>query len=205
MDHRVIRLQKYLLAEKHHVFRRKVDWHLAANGTPPVFRRAIAMEKVLAAETPCFLPDKRIAGLRTVANLPMLFTDEEWAAMRKAHSFSEQGIPFNFTPDYPTVIASGLVGVRKNAAARLEQCREEGDAAGAQFLHAGIQSIDAVLAFAEKYRQAAEANGLTEIAATLAQVPRHGAKTLLEAMQSFRILHYALWCEGEIPQRRRTT
>ena len=77
------------------------------------------IEKVLAAETPCFLPEERIAGLRTVANLPALFTEEEWSVLRREHSFSEQGMPFNFTPDYPAVIARGLEAVRADAAARL--------------------------------------------------------------------------------------
>ena len=201
MDIRFQALRDYILAERHHAFRRTVEWRLAeefaAAGTPPVLRRAVALEKVLAAEMPQFLPGERIAGLRTVANLPALFTEAEWTAMRQAHSFSEQGVPFNFTPDYPSVIARGLEAVRKDASARLAQAEAERDEAGVQFLRVGIQSIDAVLAFAEKYRQAAEADGLSEIAATLSQVPRHGARTLLEAMQSFRILHYALWCEGE--------
>ena len=201
MDIRIQNLREYLLAGKHHAFRRTVDWHLAeefaAVGTPPVLRRAIALEKVLAAETPQFLPGERIALLRTVANLPALFTEEEWPAMRKEHSFSEQGMPFNFTPDYPAVIARGLEAVRADAMARLALAEAEDDAEGAEFLRAGIQSIDAVLDFAEKYRRSAEAQGLEEIAKTLAQVPRHGAHTTLEAMQSFRILHYALWCEGE--------
>ncbi|MBP5460382.1 MAG: hypothetical protein J6Y62_09545, partial [Clostridia bacterium] len=28
-------------------------------------------------------------------------------------------------------------------------------------------------------------------------VPRFGARTFREALQSLRVLHYALWCEGE--------
>ena len=35
------------------------------------------------------------------------------------------------------------------------------------------------------------------LAATLGQVPAHGARTFHEALQALRILHYCLWCEGE--------
>ena len=80
---------------------------------------------------------------------------------------------------------------------RLARARAEGDAEGAAFLENAILSVEAVLGFVERYRAAAEARGLGDVAETLARVPRLGARTFREALQSLRVLHYAMWCEGE--------
>ena len=58
-------------------------------------------------------------------------------------------------------------------------------------------TIDAVLDFARRYREEALRQGQTDIAARLERVPAYGARTFPEALQSLRILHYAMWCEGE--------
>lgn len=38
---------------------------------------------------------------------------------------------------------------------------------------------------------------MDDVAEVLARVPAHGARNLREALQSLRILHFALWCEGD--------
>ena len=42
----------------------------------------------------------------------------------------------------------------------------------------------------------AKEEGKEEIAAVLERVPRYGAENFREALQFFRILHYAMWLEG---------
>ena len=201
MNARIQKLKQTILDGAHHCFRHTLEWNLADDFAQrkehPAMRRALALEAFLSAETPQFLPDERIAFLRTVANLPRLFTDDEMAAMKKEHSFSEQGVPFNFTPDYPYAIAKGLDALRAEVDARLGQAVAEGDREGEAFLAAGIRSIDAVLELSDRYCREARSRGLNDIAETLAAVPHSGAKTMLQAMQAFRILHYTLWCEGE--------
>ena len=81
--------------------------------------------------------------------------------------------------------------------ARIARCRAEGDAEGVTFLGDAILSATAVLELADRYRAAALEQGFTKVAETLAQVPARGARTFHEALQSLRILHYAMWCEGE--------
>ena len=66
-----------------------------------------------------------------------------------------------------------------------------------EFLENAILSVEAVLGLVERYRAEAEKRGLSDIAATLAKVPFSGATTFHEALQSLRILHFAMWCEGE--------
>ena len=197
MTPRIAELKDYIVSHRHHALRHEVKWDLAerfaAAKTDKYTRVVEALEEVLKAETPAFLPNERIALIRTVSNLPEIYTEAEMAEMKRLHSFCEQGKEFNFTPDYASVIGLGFDALKEKIQARMATADED----GRNFLAAGIRSIDAVLAFAERYRAAAEAQGLDEIARTLSVVPHKKATTFLEAMQFFRILHYTMWCEGE--------
>ena len=184
-------------------FRRDVDWkplldRFVAEGTGDEVRARIGLEEMLAAETPEFMEGERLAFLRTVRQIPDLHTEAEMDARRASGTaFGEKGVVFNLTADFGPTIRDGLDARIAEMDARLAKCRADGDADGVEFLENAILSAKAVLGLAGRYRAAAEARGLSEIAATLAQVPRRGARTLHEALQSLRILHYAMWCEGE--------
>ena len=122
MNERIRQLKDYIFEHHHHPLRRSVDWQLAgefaAGAVPPVRRRALALSRVLSEERPCFLPGERIAFLRTVSTLPALFTEAETRDMKARYAFSEQGVPFNFTPDYGSVISQGLDALRRTLCAR---------------------------------------------------------------------------------------
>ena len=57
-------------------------------------------------------------------------------------------------------------------------------------------TIDALLSSLPGTLAAREA-GDEELATVLDRVPAQGARTFREALQSLRILHYAMWCEGD--------
>ncbi|MCR5752314.1 MAG: pyruvate formate-lyase [Kiritimatiellae bacterium] len=184
-------------------FRRDVDWkplleRFIAEGTSDEARARMGLVEMLAAETPAFMEGERIAFLRTVRQIPDLHSDEEMDERRRnGTAFGEKGVVFNLTADFGPAIHDGL-GARLGAIdARLSKCREEGDAEGVEFLENARLSVLAVLDLAERYRAEAEKRGLSEIADTLSRVPYFGARTFHEALQSLRILHYAMWCEGE--------
>lgn len=202
MTPRIAELRRLLLAGEHHVLRRSADWSeltadFARRELPPAERAAAALEEMLAAETPVFLPGERIAYLRTVRELPELYTADEWAAWRERFSFAEKGVVFNLCPDYAATIAVGLDARLAQLDARLAAATRDGDRDGVIFLAAARRSLLAVLGLADRYRSAAEAAGRTELAGLLARVPHRGAETFHEALQLLRILHYTLWCEGE--------
>ena len=48
----------------------------------------------------------------------------------------------------------------------------------------------------EKYLEKAKSVGRQDLVEILTQVPRYPARNFREALQFFRILHYALWLEG---------
>ena len=181
-------------------FRRDVDWkplleRFVAEGTSDMARARIGLEEMLKAETPAFMDGERLAFLRTVKQIPDLHTDEEMAARRAAGTaFGEKGVVFNLTADFAPTIRDGLDARLLEIDARLARCRAEGDAEGIEFLENAMLSVKAVLDLAERYDAAGAARPSYQ---AVAPALRKGAHTLHEALQTLRILHYAMWCEGE--------
>ena len=181
-------------------FRRDVDWkplleRFVAEGTSDMARARIGLEEMLKAETPAFMDGERLAFLRTVKQIPDLHTDEEMAARRAAGTaFGEKGVVFNLTADFAPTIRDGLDARLLEIDARLARCRADGDAEGIEFLENARLSVKAVLDLAERYDAAGAARPSYQ---AVAPALRKGARTLHEALQTLRILHYAMWCEGE--------
>ena len=203
MTERIKRLLERTFAKEQEQFRRDVDWSslLARFAEEPVgdeARARIGLEEMLKAETPQFMEGETISFMRTVRQIPELHTSGEMDARRAAGvAFGEKGVVFNLSADFASTIRDGLDVRIAEMEERLAVCRAENDVKGVDFLENAILSAKAVLDLSERYRLAAEQKGLHRIAETLAQVPRLGARTFHEALQSLRILHYALWCEGE--------
>ena len=147
-------------------------------------RTALRMKTALSLETPYLFPEELIAFTRTRPALPSIYSEAEWDAICAAHYIHESGPVSNLSPDYGKVISSGLLSLRQTL--------------GGGELHSAMRmTIDAVLELTTRYEAAARAAGLCMLADVLAHVPAYGARTFREALQSLRILHYALWCEGE--------
>lgn len=192
MTDRIVSLRQFVTDGRHHSWRKKFSWNLAesfaASGSSPLERVSTALEAVLAAETPVFLPGEQIAFTRTVANLPELYTKAEQQAMRSRNSYAEKGVVFNLCCDFASTISAGLDRRRQEV---VERCP------AGEFRTAVLREIDAVLELADRYCAAAKAAGREETAAILAKVPHRGAESFREALQFLRILHFILWCEGE--------
>ncbi len=175
-------LYRYITDKQHHALRRTTGWDpapdFAARGLDPAERMIERFEHMCREERPVILPGEQIAFTRTVADLPDCFTPAEWEALRREHFIHELGYLSNLSPDYYAVIATGLAARREEADAR------------------GRRAIDALLELTDRYADEAARQGLSELAATLRQVPRGPARNFREALQSFRILHFALWLEG---------
>ena len=147
-------------------------------------RTSLRLEQSLEMETPYFFENELIAFTRTVPNLPRIFDDVEWASICETHFIHELGNVSNLSPDYGKVIGAGLLAIREKLS--------DSD------LHAAMRrSIDAVLRLTKRYEAAARAKGFDDLADALARVPALPPRTFREALQSLRILHYAMWCEGD--------
>ena len=205
MTPRIKSLLDFTFDRRQDAFRRDIDWtpmlnRFVAQGVDDETRAQMALERMLDEEgkAPAFLDGERIAFTRTVRQIPELHTEAEMAARRAAGTaFGEKGVVFNITADFAPTIRDGLAARIAEIHARLDTATAQGDEEGATFLRSAMLSAEAVLALTESYRIAAAERGLDEIAGILDRVPRHGARTFHEALQSLRILHYAMWCEGE--------
>ena len=183
-------------------FRRDVDWkplldQFIAERIDDETRARMGLEAMLAAETPAFMDGERLHFLRTVRQIPDLHSDAEMDARRAAGTaFGEKGVVFNLTADFAPTIRDGLDARLAELAARLSRARAEKDDDGINFLENAIRSVQAVLGLVDRYIQALSAQPSTANDQLFSAV-HTGAKTFPEALQVLRVLHYALWCEGE--------
>ena len=188
MTERITLLKDHFINKKlHHAHRKGDIVDPAVYRIPEMhdhMRTALRMRTMLEAETPVIEDFERIVFTRTVANAPRIFSDAEWADITANHYIHENGNVCNLNPDYGKLIAKGLIAARE----------ELGDTAHDDSARV---TIDAVLDLTARYREAALAKGMTDVAEVLARVPAYGARNLREALQSLRILHYAMWCEGD--------
>ena len=175
-------LYNFIVSKKHHQYRHTVDWNLAeeysAKGLSPIDRMTDRFMRVCQEEKPVILEGEQIVFLRTVANLPDVFTEAEWKEIKSKHYIHELGYMSNLSPNYYDTISRGLLEKRETA-------DEYGKAV-----------IDNIIMLSDKYLEEAKKQGRADLVEILTQVPRYPARNFREALQFFRILHYALWLEG---------
>lgn len=175
-------LYNFIVSKKHHQYRHTVDWNLAEEysqkGLSPIERMTDRFMRVCEEEKPVILEGEQIVFLRTVANLPDVFTEAEWKEIKAKHYIHELGYMSNLSPNYYDTISRGLLEKRETA-------DEYGKAV-----------IDNIIMLSDKYLEEAKKQGREDLVEILTQVPRYPARNFREALQFFRILHYALWLEG---------
>lgn len=175
-------LYEFILNKKHHAYRHTVDWDLAAEyaakSLSPIERMADRFERLCDEEKAVVLEGEQIVFLRTVSNLPAIFTDAEWQEIKAKHFIHELGYLSNLSPNFYDTIGVGLLEKRKNAD------------------EYGKRAIDNIIKLSDKYLEEAKKQGREDLVEVLTQVPRYKARNFREALQFFRILHYSLWLEG---------
>ena len=194
---RIDALRDYILGKRHYALRRAsgIDFgtEFSARGFSPRERVAERFSRLCAAETPILMPGERIVMARSLTDpnaifikepgkdrldLPCVYTKDEWLAVKERHFIHEAGWLSNLVPDYAAILEHGLLHYRD----RGDDCSR--------------RMIDALVDLTDRYREAAEKAGLDDVAATLARVPRHGARSFREALQLLRIVNFAVWLEG---------
>ncbi|MCI8441668.1 MAG: pyruvate formate-lyase [Provencibacterium sp.] len=170
-------LREYLLKGEHHRYRREISLSFDPL-SPPEERMCSRFEQLCAAETPVLLPEEKICFIRTIQNIPDIFNEAEWVQIREKHFIHELGYHSNLSVDYEGLIRDGLLARRKSA-----DCY-------------GRRAIDSIIGLSDRYREEALRQGRQDIADVLMRIPRYGAQSFREALQFFRILHFALWLEG---------
>ncbi|MBT7166520.1 MAG: hypothetical protein HN904_27300, partial [Victivallales bacterium] len=150
--------------------------------------------RMCEAEQPVIEPDQRIVFTRTVPTVPLVYDDEQWGRQFEGGRAHELGPISNICADWGATLAQGLAGRRTAAEAALGSFAH--DLEKVAFLDATIESIDAVLALAERYAEEARHQGREDIAGTLDRVPAQPPRSFHEALQSLRLLHAMVWMNG---------
>ena len=173
----------FVINRTHRNLRRDFPQDLAAEfsalGLSPLERMTRRFELLCQAEKPQIQPFEKIVLMRTVRKQPDIFTEAEWADIKAKHYIHELGYVSNLSLDYGRVIGSGLLAVRENAD------------------EYGRRVIDAIIDLCDRYKRLAVEQDRRDVVEVLSRVPRYGATNFREALQMFRILHYALWLEGD--------
>ncbi len=177
-------LKEYIRSRAHRELRREhcelygLAESYKEEGLCPKERMTRRFELLSSLEEPTLLPDEKICFIRTVKEIPDVFTSDEWEKIRSEHYIHELGYMSNLSPNYERAIGCGLLSLRDGAD------------------EYGKRIIDAILALTDRYRQKALSEGKAELAEILAHVPAYGATSFYEALQSLRIIHFSLWLEG---------
>ncbi len=130
-------------------------------------RAALRLKLFLENERIVKNPGERIHAWRTLERFPDIYAPGERERLQAGHHVHEQGRICNISSDWGDVLRGGLLP-------RREKATDEAKAA-----------IDAVVAYADRYGDE-----------NLSRAIRTGAAGYLEALNAFRILHFALWASN---------
>lgn len=181
--HRTLRPDSQLLAKR-----------FQAEGKSDLHRAAECFAWMLEQEQPVVLPGEKIALLRTVASVPEIYTEEEWAKIRSTHTIHELGRVCNINPEYSLLLETGTAAKREELLARKDAFQREGNREQADSLDVLLSCLNAMERFGDRYQQEAAGVGNTLVAESFSIIPRQPPRTFLEALQFLRLLHFCLWC-----------
>ncbi len=150
----------------------------AALGLSYEERMCRRFEALMEMEKPCILPDEQIVLTRTTSTFGYVLTKEEEEAHSAEHYLYGAYVN-NICPSYEGMIRGGFEAYYENAT----PCQK--------------RMMDAVANLCDRYRALAGEQGREDIVEVFDRIPRRGARTFREALQFFRVLHFALWLEGD--------
>ena len=107
-------LYNFIVEKNHLKYRKEIEISFDKTMSP-IERMTYRFEKMTEAETPVLLENEKICFLRTIKNIPDIFTAEERAEIKSKHHFHGIGYLSNLSPDYEGTIKVGLLEKRKIA------------------------------------------------------------------------------------------
>ena len=150
----------------------------AALGLSHEERMCRRFETLMAMEKPHILPDEQIVLTRTTSTFGYVLTKEEEDALAAEH-YIHGAYVNNLCPNYEDTIREGFLA-RYESATPYQR-----------------RAMNAVIDLCDRYCALAKEEGRDDVVSVLKRIPRYGARTFREALQFFRILHFALWLEGD--------
>lgn len=158
-----------------------------------VQRAAKRLIYVLNQEQPVVFPGEKIAFTRTITTIPEIYTEYEMEEMRKTHWIHEKGDVCNINVDYTKLMSKGLKAEIDELRTMKDTFANE-DKEKREYVGLQIKILESILNLAKRYREKAEEIGNEVVARTLSRIPEQAPENFLEALQMFRIIHFAMWC-----------
>jgi formate C-acetyltransferase len=193
-------LDYFIVQKEHHQFRKPgvepyaLAEEYAARALGDLERGAARFRWVLEQESPVVFPGENIVLIRTVTEIPEIFTRAEFEDVKKNHAIHEQGKVSNVNPRYSLLLDKGTRWKREELAERMAGFEKAGDAEGLRFGRTLFDMLGSFEGFAERYRLEALRVGNVQAAGVLSHIPREKPGSFLEALQFLRLIHYCLWC-----------
>ena len=191
----------FIVRKEHHRYRQKsIDPYILTEdffrrGLSDIERAAERLQWVLEHENPIVFPDEKITMIRTMVNLPEIFTLDEFNAIWKnKHAIHENGKISNVNPRYSLLLDTGTRKKRIELQKFLAALPEDGKEDEKRFYIAALKVLDCIEIFADRYRDEAVKAGNRQAAEMFGRIPREKPETFHEALQFLRFVHYCLWC-----------
>ncbi len=203
MKERIKNLRKFFVEDHGHHTCRKApsdEFFLAREfekeGLPDTKRAVRRLVYMLNKETPTFFPGQTIAFVRTTPTLQALYTAEEKNELTRHHRLHESGELSNICVDYSRFLSAGFTGMRHIVENQIQNFLSQEKFFEVDYLNGELEILDALTDLILRYIQAAETQGLTEIAQCLSRLLTDAPHTLHDALQMQRILHFTMWISG---------
>lgn len=203
MTERIQSLKQFFVTQKAHHPKRmqpQDEYRLAEgyakDGVPDTLRAAQRLEAMLETEQPVIFPEERIVFTRTNPTVFAIFTEGELEALKRRHRLHERGDVSNINVDYTRLLSVGFAAKRRELAERASAFDAQGKREQAEYLRLQSGILNAIQTLSDRYRELAAREGRDDIAETLSRVPALPPRTLPEALQMFRIIHFAMWLGG---------
>ncbi len=203
MTERIHFLKQLFITEKaHHAARFKPGdaYRLAEGfskrGLSDVRRATQRLKEMLRLEEPVLFPQERIVLTRRNPTVFSLFTKEEMETLTRGRKLHEKGEVCNISVDYTMLLSCGFHAKREELLQRAKALREAGQAQKAEYALMQEEILGALQGLCDRYKELALREGRRETAEMLERVPMHAPRTFPEALQMFRILHFAMWIGG---------
>lgn len=202
MNERLEKMRKFFVVDKKQkeIRQENNDEYLLAkefekNNTKAIVRSTESLLYMLNNEQPVIFGDERIAFVRTIQNVPRIYTENEIEELKKTHWIHERGDVCNICVDYNILLKTGIIP-KIEELIEVKKIYDYTDAEKSEYIGLQIKILEAILTLTEKYKNLAEKEGNMLVAKTLSKVPARRPETFIEALQMFRILHYVMWCAG---------
>lgn len=201
MTDRILKMRNFFITDKkHREFRSKQKLNIAEkfaeSRLTDIERSAKRLIAVLSAEKPVLFDDERIAFTRTVTEIPEMYTEAEYNNIVNSHWIHERGEVCNINVDYTMLLNCGFDAKISELKASQKAVADTDDEYSYKYIGLQIEILNQIQNLADRYRMLALQKGNNIVAEVLSRVPAKAPSSFLEALQMFRIIHFAMWCGG---------